>query len=206
MKLKILDMNQDKQTDTFRAEIPTEIQRLTKSNVVKTLALIYNPLGFILPVLLISKILFRNLCDLRIPWDNVIPQEIENKCVKWVNGLNIKIEIPRSISNRETITTIDIHLFSDASINGVCNVAYAVIQQPNNISQDLITSKSRLVKMNVTIPRFDLIAAQMSANLSQNIKNALTNQNVRNFCACSDSTVVLHWLEDKGEYKVFVSN
>ena len=46
----------------------------------------------------------------------------------------------------------------------------------------------------------------MSANLSQIIKNALTNQNVRNFCAWSDSTVVLHWLEDKGEYKVFVSN
>ena len=39
----------------------------------------------------------------------------------------------------------------------------------------------------------------MSANLSQNIKNALSNQNVRNFYAWSDSTVVLHWLKDKAE-------
>ena len=46
----------------------------------------------------------------------------------------------------------------------------------------------------------------MSANLSQNIKNALNNQNVRNFYAWSDSTVVLHWLKDKRECKVFVSN
>ena len=46
----------------------------------------------------------------------------------------------------------------------------------------------------------------MSANLSQNIKNALSNQNVRNFYAWSDSTVVLHWLKDKREYKVFVRN
>ena len=46
----------------------------------------------------------------------------------------------------------------------------------------------------------------MSTNLSQNIKNALNNQNVRNFYAWSDSTVVLHWLKDKREYKVFVSN
>ena len=46
----------------------------------------------------------------------------------------------------------------------------------------------------------------MSANLSQNIKNALSNQNVRNFYAWSDSTVVLHWLKGKREYKVFVSN
>ena len=99
-------MNWDKQRDTFRVEIPTESQRLTKRNILKTLASIYDPLGFISPVLLIGKILFRNLCDLRIPWDNEIPQEIENKWVKWVNGLNIKIEIPRSISIRETITNI----------------------------------------------------------------------------------------------------
>ena len=46
----------------------------------------------------------------------------------------------------------------------------------------------------------------MSANLSQNIKHALHNQNLRNFYAWSDSTVVLHWLKDKGEYKVFVSH
>ena len=132
-------------------------------------------------------------------------EEIENKWVKWVDGLNIKIEIPRSISVRETITNIEIHLFSDASINRLCTVAYAVIYQPNKISQSLIISKSRLAKRNLTIPSLELIAAQMSANLSQNIKNALTNH-VRNFYARSDSTVVLDWLKDKGEYKVFVSN
>ena len=119
--------------------------------------------------------------------------------MKWVNGLNIKIEIPRSISIRETIRNIDIHLFGDASIKGICTVAYAVIYQPNKISQGLITSKSRLEKKNLTIPRLELIAAQISANLSQNIKNALNNQNVRNFYAWSDSTIVLHWLRDKRE-------
>ena len=103
-------------------------------------------------MLLIAKILFRNLCDLRILWDNDIPQEIEDKWVKSVNRLSIKLEIPRSISIRETITNIDIHHFSDASINGVCTVAYGVIYQPNKISQGLITSKSRLAKRNLTIP------------------------------------------------------
>ena len=101
--------------------------------------------------------------------------------MKWFNGLNIKIEIPRSISIRKTIANIDIHLFSDASINGVCTIAYAVIYQLNKINQGLMTSKSRLAKRNLTIPRLELIAAQMSANLSQNMKNALSNQKVRNF-------------------------
>ena len=123
-------------------------------------------------MLLIGKILFRNLCDLIIPWDSKILQEIDNKWVKWFKGLNIKIEITRSITIKETMTNIDIHLFSDASINGVCTVAYAVIYQLNNISQGLITSKSRSAKRNLTIPRLELIAAQMSANLAQNLKNA----------------------------------
>ena len=79
------------------------------------------------------------------------------------------------------------------------------IYQPNNISQGLITSKNRLEKRNLTILRLELRAARMSANLAQIIKNALDNQNVRNSYAWSDSTVVLHWMKDKGKYKVFVS-
>ena len=57
-KTKILGLNWDKQRDTFIVEIPTESQRLTKRNVLKTLASIYDPLGFISPMLLIGKILF----------------------------------------------------------------------------------------------------------------------------------------------------
>ena len=176
---KILGLNWDKLRDTLRVEITTKNQRLTKRNILKTLASICDSLGFISPVLLIGKIVFRNLCDMRIPWDNEIPEEIENKWGEWVNGLNIKIEIPRSISIRGTITNIDI-----------CTIAYAVIYQTNKISQGLITSKSRLAKRNLTISRLELTVAKMSANLSQNIKNTINNQNVRNFYAWSDSTVV----------------
>ena len=85
-----------------------------------------------------------------------------------------KLEIPTSISIGETMKNIDIHLFSDVSINGVCITGYAVIYQAN-ISQGLITSKSRSMKRNLTIPRLELIAPQMPANLSQNIKNVLNS-------------------------------
>ena len=70
----------------------------------------------------------------------------------------------------ETVANTEILFFSDASINGAYTVAYAVIYHPNKIGQGLITIKSRLAKRNLTIPRLELIAAQMSANLSQNIK------------------------------------
>ena len=51
------------------------------------------------------------------------------------------------------------HLFSDAIIDGVCTVAYAVIYRPSKIILDLITSKSRFAKRNLTITCLELIAA-----------------------------------------------
>ena len=86
----------------------------------------------------------------------------------------------RSISIRKTMRNIAIHLFSDANVNGVYIVAYAVIYRSSNVSQVLIVSKSKLAKRNLTIPRLELIAAQMSANPSQNIKKSLNNQSVTN--------------------------
>ena len=53
-------------------------------------------------------------------------------------------------------------------------------------------SKIRLVKMNLTIPQFELTASKMFSNLAQSIKNALNNENVRNFDAWLDTEVVLH--------------
>ena len=53
------------------------------------------------------------------------------------------------------------------------------------------------MKRDLTIQRLELIAAQISAILSQNIKNARNNQNVRNVYAWLDSTVVMPWLKDK---------
>ena len=66
-------------------------------------------------------------------------------------------------------------MFGDASLLGTCAVAYAVIQQPSGIKQGLIASKSRLSKKQMTIPRLELVAAQMVANVAENIKTPLPN-------------------------------
>ena len=101
---------------------------------------------------------------------------------------------------------VDLHVFGDASVLGCCASAYVVVHQPSNVNQGLITSKSRLSKRDMTIPRLELIAAHMATNLTANIKEALPRQNIRSVTCWTDSTVVLQWLKDKGCYKVFVAN
>ena len=58
----------------------------------------------------------------------------------------------------------------------------------------------------MAIPRLELVAAQMVANLAENIRTSLPNHNIREVHGWSDSTVVLHWLQGNGSYKQFVHN
>ena len=108
--------------------------------------------------------------------------------------------------SNESLNVIDIHVFGDASLLGTCAVAYAVIQHPSGIKQVLIASKSRLSKKQITIPRLELVAAQMVANLAENIKTSLPNHNIREVHGWSDSTAVLHWLQENESYKQFAHN
>ena len=61
--------------------------------------------------------MYRNLCNLKVPWYKEIPIDIQTQRLKWITGLQAEIKIPNFISIvNEPITEIDINLFSDASI------------------------------------------------------------------------------------------
>ena len=53
--------------------------RLTKRNILQTLASIFDPLGF---SLLIWKVIYQNVCDVKIPWDKEVSKESPNQ---WLN-------------------------------------------------------------------------------------------------------------------------
>ena len=105
---------------------------------------------------------------------------------------NIRIEIPRSIwTHKESITSVDLHVFGGASIAVNCTTVYAVVNQPSAISLCLVAGKSRISKINLIIPRLELVSTHMACNLISNMKSALKNQNVRSVKGWTDSTVVI---------------
>ena len=74
------------------------------------------------------------------------------------------------------------------------------------MNQMLVSSKSRLSKIELTVPRLELVAAHMAANPLENARTALNTYPVKNCHAWTDSTVVLRWIRSDGNYKQFVSN
>ena len=81
-----------------------------------------------------------------------------------------------------------------------------MITQASGVSKGLIAAKSRIAKKNLTIPRLELIAAHMAANLVDSVRTALKGYPITSVHGWSDSTVALHWIKGGGSYKQFVTN
>ena len=105
------------------------------------------------------------------------------------------------------VEAIELHLFADAS-NFTCSaVTVAVIEQSCGTVKGLLTSKSRISKKNTSIPRLELVAAHMAANMAKNIHNALHRPPIKSIVIWVDSMVVLYWLTNPAkQWKAFVAN
>ena len=57
---------------------------------------------------------------------------------------------------KKPISSVDLHIFGDASILGYSAVIYLVVSQLSKVNQGLVASKSRLLKKDIMIPRLKL--------------------------------------------------
>ena len=73
----------------------------TKRNILKILAIFYDPLGLVSPIVLQSKLIYHSLCKEKINWDIIVPESIRNVWDKFVETLrhSEKIVISRPLFN-----------------------------------------------------------------------------------------------------------
>ena len=204
---KLLGLTWDKGQDTLSVTFPKFNETPTKRVVLRSIAQVYNPIGIASPILLTARVIFRDICDKKVPWDNELPEDLRKRWNKWINYLPSEVGIPRSIPlKRESLTSVELHGFADASLSGCCAVVYAVVVQQEAINQSILVSKTRLSKRDLTIPRLELVACHMIVNLLDNTSKALERYPVSKICAWTDSSVCLHWIRGDGQYKQFVGN
>ena len=170
---KILGVPWDKNRDNLSIAVPEKL--ITKRNVLSYIACIYDPLGLISANHIIGKVIYRHLCDKKLPWGTETPQILKKKFKKWVNDItNILIEILRSIpTHKESITSLDLHVFRDASVVSNCAAVCAIVNQPSAIGQGLVAITLRISKKDPTIPRLELVSTHMACNLISNMKSVL---------------------------------
>ena len=214
---KVLGMKWDYENDqillNFEHFVNLSRQLLpTKRNLLKLAAFVFDPIGFVSPVIVRIKVLLQEICKLNLKWDDALPENLNHVWMEIITDLEqvIQIRIPRNYfhANSGGINDIHLHGFCDASTKAYCAVIYIILRNDNGSEIKLVTSKSRVAPLKcLTIPRLELMAALILARLMETTKRALESRiSINSVTYWSDSTIVLSWIKNNRNYKQFVSH
>jgi hypothetical protein len=67
------------ESDSFQLRITLQDKHLTSRGILSTVSSIYDPLGFVAPLLLKGKQILQDLCREKADWDDPVPEEYKTK-------------------------------------------------------------------------------------------------------------------------------
>ena len=200
------------ESDTFQFRIQLKDQPLTRRGILSTVSSVYDPLGLVAPVVLIGKQILQELCKANAEWDDPVPDEMRCEWEKWRNSLHLlhRVSIPRCFKHEEfgPVVSTQLHHFSDASFKAYGQCSYLRLQdEKGKVQCSFVMGKARVAPLKVTtIPRLELTAAVISANISRQIKNEL-EYTIDKEVFWTDSQVVLGYIANEAKrYHTFVAN
>ncbi|XP_047041982.1 uncharacterized protein LOC124646011 [Helicoverpa zea] len=184
-------------------------QTITKRLIMSNAFKIFDPLGILSPVVVKPKIMLQNLWQLKLDWDQPVPDAIKNDWNKFSESIKYlsNLQVPRLVLG-ESPQCIELHSFSDASKHayGAC-IYMRCINMNGDVTVRLLCAKSKVAPLKpTTIPRLELCAALLAAKLTRAVLDSLRRKPAKLVHWC-DSSVVLCWMRcDASKLKVYVAN
>ena len=212
--LRVLGVKWDFTSDNFQFETCIKPKPLTRRGILSIVSSLFDPLGFVAPVILCAKLLLQDLCRQKLGWDEKIREEDVVKWKHWVQSLDslAKLNIPRCLlpenCDYNSVKSIQVHHFGDASSGAYGTVTYLrFVCKNDNVFCRFIFSKARLAPLKtISIPRLELTAAVLALKIDQMLKRELTLPNWRTIF-WTDSTAVLQMIANTNKrFPVFIAN
>ena len=198
--------------DTFRFHMsPTHYEKLTKRNILSEVAKLFDPLGWLAPIVIKAKLLIQELWVQNLQWDHAVPEEIKKRWLTFQDQLHSldDLKVPRWFHYSPKVKDFQLHGFCDASEKAFGAVIYSRITTEEGIVKiTMLTAKSKVApsKTKTTLPRLELCAAVLLAKLMSRTVIALDVNNPEIF-AWSDSLIAISWIKgDINRWKTFVAN
>ena len=209
---KILGIPWNERKDELAISFSNCIERkkdglLTNRKMLSTINGIFDQLGVVSPVNITAKILCSQLCQSQLSWDKDVQGIVAMAWKRWIKTLmDIQsICVSRGII-ASNVTKMVLHGFADVIKSAVAACIYLVAHYDNEeVSQHLLMAKARIVP-DKSIPRLELISAHTLSKLMTYFKTALNQYPISEIHGWVDSTTVLHWMEGKGTWSLFVRN
>jgi hypothetical protein len=170
----------------------------TPRQILSIISSVFDPLGILAPVTLVSKLIMQNLWKNKLGWDDEVPEEELDRLITWLQSLEIlkDLTVPRFYRNPATTNwSTQLHMFVDSSEKAMSACGYFRFESDTgSVDCSFVIGKSRLAPIKpLTIPKLELQAAILGIRLSQSILKE-HKYDVRAVHYWTDSTTVLHWI------------
>lgn len=195
--------------DTLQVSIPDikDLSKHTKRTLLSAVASLYDPLGLLLPVVVLLRLLLQKVWNKKYDWDDIVDHDLVSEFQNVFQEFSLLKEItfPRWI-NSLAETGIEILAFADASKEAIACVIYGRVKMAKEYKVSILCSKSHLTPLHVkfakgfntgnfTTPKLELSALNLLAELTEQVIQSLSRDIKITDChAFTDSEVVLNWL------------
>ena len=211
---KMLGLGYSFDKDCFYIKVREKHGKLvkTKREVLSLIASVYDPLGFISPFILKSRMTFQRLNEMKIGWKEKVPDDVLDEIIKWRDSIPHlkKVFIPRWTAGLGfEDAEASLCCFSDASIDGYGCCAYVVRSLKGENTKKKVAflmSKAHVVPIQMarkpiegqenhcdSIPRLELVASLASA-MMRDLLIRVSGENFTHVTMFSDSVTVLKWI------------
>ena len=177
---------------------PTECS--SKREVLKSIATVFDPLGFFTPATLQGKLFLQDLWASKKEWDEKLDEVMLHKWMKLQKEMECisMVTIPRFIGK----TNCQLLCFCDASTKAYASVIYL----SSDAGVNLLFSKARVapIKKLGTL-RLELLAVLIGVCMLNFVQEQLRLPLEKKFL-WTDKQCVLHWIMSKKPLTTFVQN
>ena len=201
--VKILGMYQNTCSDLLAIAGLSTIQMkvtIAKRDVLSMIAAIFEPAGYLCPVIIKAKLFTQQLWGKNMSWVDPLRTSLRNKWAKIVYDLQnlSKIQIPRYINTeRDGTEEYQLIYFCDASGKAYAMAVYIRVTGPHSVKVNLIFAKAQVApKEELTLPCLELLGTLIGKRSTHFVKKHLDLPTPKTIL-WTDAQCILHWLKTK---------
>lgn len=211
--LKTLGLRWDNANDVFTYQVKKQNPEsvVTKRQFLSATTSIFDPIGYLAPIIVKLKIMYQDMWAEKIDWDEPMTTQLHSQWDTFGKQMQLinTIKIPRWLHTSEKQGNVEFHGFSDASQSAYSAVIYAkIMDEHNNIKIYILAAKTKVAPREnpITLPKLELCGALLLANLFDHVTAAMEFPSIKKYTWC-DSMITLAWIAAAPtKWKTFVSN
>ena len=208
---RALGVRWDVERDKFCFKIEVKSKPLTRRGLLSVVCSLYDPLGFVAPIVLPAKVILQDLCRKRLAWDDPIPDDERNRWLSWLEDLQRleQLSVDRCLKPSSFgKVSVQLHHFSDASQQGYGAVSYLrFLDDKDAVHCSFMMGKAKTAPLKtVTIPRLELSAAVVASRLDKILQKEIDIP-VDESVFWTDSACVISYIQNNDKrFHTFVAN